>query len=94
MTVPVALVIPNHDGLQYDVQDVVCEHLTYDEVDAQRDVEALPDDLPDVHLDIVNDVLAEFSKMNLWMFYLNSVMLSALLCLSFLMLSPMFYLHF
>ena len=57
-----ALVIPNLDGLQCDVQDVVCKRLTFEEVDAQPDVDALPDDLPDVHLDVVNNVLAEFSK--------------------------------
>ena len=81
-----ALVIPNLDGLQGDAQDVVCKHLTYGEVDAQHDVDAFPDDLPDVHLDVldvVNDVLAEFSKMSLWMLYLNSSMLSALLYLNF-----------
>ena len=54
-----------------------CEHLSYDE-GAQHDADALPDDLPDVHLDVVNDVLVEFSEMNLWMFYLNSSMLSGL----------------
>ena len=64
-----ALVIPNLDGLQCDVQNVVCEHLTCDEVDAQHDVDALPDDMPDVHLDVVNNVLAEFSRMSLCMFY-------------------------
>ena len=33
---------------------------------------------PDVHLDVVHDVLAKFSEMNLWMFYLNSLMLEPL----------------
>ena len=61
-------------------------HLTYDEVDAQHDVDAMPDDLPDVHLNAVNDVLAESSKMNMWMFYLSSSMLSALLYLNSLMM--------
>ena len=69
----------NLDGLQYDVQDVACEQMTYDEVDVQHDVDVFADDPPDVHLDVVNDILAEFSKMSLRMFYLNSSMLSALL---------------
>ena len=56
------LVVPNLDGLQCNVQDVVCDHLTYDKVDAQHGVDALPDCLPDVHLDVVHDVLAKFSE--------------------------------
>ena len=51
-----ALVVPNLDGLQCNVQDVVCEHLTYDEVDAQHGVDALLDCLPNVHLDVVHNV--------------------------------------
>ena len=90
----VALPTPNLDDLQHDAQNVVCDHLTCYEVDATHDVDALPDDLPDVHLDVVNDVLAGFSKMSLWMLYVNSSMLNALLYLSFLMLSSMFYLFF
>ena len=41
----------------------------------------MPDCLPDVHLDVAHDVPAKFSEINLWMFYLNSSMLSALLYL-------------
>ena len=56
-----ALVVPNLDGLQCNV----CEHLTSDEVDAQHGVDALLDCLPDVHLDVVHNVLIKFSEMNL-----------------------------
>ena len=66
-----ALVVPNLDGLKGGVQDAVCEHLTYDEVDAKNDVDALLDDLGAVQLDIVSNVLVKFLEMSLWMFCLS-----------------------
>ena len=65
--------------------------MTYEEVDDKHDVDALLDDLADVHLDVVDDVLAEFSKMSLWMFYVD---FECIVLLNFLMLSSVFYLHF
>ena len=65
--VPVLLVVPNLDALNEDVQGDVFEHLTYDEVTAENDVDDSLDDLPIVHHDVlpdvVNDVWLNLSKL-------------------------------
>ena len=68
--VPVQLVVPYLNGLNQDVQDDVCKHLTYDQVKAENVVDASLVDLPDVHhdvlLDAVNVVLLKLSRMIWW----------------------------
>ena len=67
----VQLVVPYLNGLNQDVQDDVRKHLTDDEVKAENVVDASLVGLPDVHhdvlLDVVNVVLLRLSKMIRWM---------------------------
>ena len=68
---PLAIAIVNFNGSQADVQDTFGDDLTYDEVDAYHDEDALLDILPDGLLDVANDVVTKFCKMWLSMSYLK-----------------------